>query len=100
MVSRVTPKKEEKKDLPLYPLRKDREFIPKTYRAGFENILATAMNRELPDYFLDERDMLGLDEILAAWRNEKAQKDIQNLAKKLGTGKKVAFDWEKKKMKY
>lgn len=99
-MSGVAAKNEKKKDVPLYPLRKDREFIPKTFRGGFENILATAMNRELPDYFLDERDMLGLDEILAGWRNEKAQKDIQDLAKKLGIGKKVAFDWEKKKMKY
>ncbi|MFX1486822.1 MAG: hypothetical protein ACFFBS_06990 [Promethearchaeota archaeon] len=91
---------EEKKSVPLYPLRKDKEFIPSPYRAGFESILAMAMNRELPDYFLDERDMLGLEEIIAAWKNEKAQKEIQELAKKLGLDKKVAFDWKKKKIKY
>ncbi|MFX0096235.1 MAG: hypothetical protein ACFE7E_00575 [Candidatus Hodarchaeota archaeon] len=96
----MSKKTDKKKVVPLYPLRKDKEFIPSTYRAGFENILGLAMNRELPEYFLEERDMLGLEEILAAWKNEKAQKDIQKLAKELGLDKKVGFDWEKKKIKY
>ncbi|MEM2906797.1 MAG: hypothetical protein QW739_01795 [Candidatus Odinarchaeota archaeon] len=84
----------------LYPLRKKIEKLPAAYKGAIEEILREGMNRQLPGFFEDERENLDIGEVKTAWRNEEAQRQIQELAKKLGVDEKVAFDWSKKKIKY
>ncbi|MHA1835682.1 MAG: hypothetical protein ACTSYQ_01950 [Candidatus Odinarchaeia archaeon] len=87
-------------ELVLYPLRKKLRTLPPAFKGAIEEILKEGMNRELPDFFEDERDMLDMGEVKTAWKIEEAQKQVQELAKRLGIDKKVGFDWNKKKMKY
>ena len=85
---------------PLYPLRKKLATLPPAFKGAMEEILKEGMNRELPDFFEDERDMLDMGEVKTSWKDEKAQKQIQDLAKEMGVDEKLGFDWNKKKIRY
>jgi hypothetical protein len=91
---------EEQANLENYPLRKKMLTLPPAFKGAMEEILKEGMNRELPGFFEDERDMLDMGEVKTSWKNEEAQKQIQELAKEMGIDKEVGFDWQKKKIKY
>jgi hypothetical protein len=91
---------EKEEETEIYPLRKKITTLPPAFKGAMEEILKEGMNRELPEFFEDERDMLDMGEVKTSWKNEKAQEQIQELARLLGVDEKVAFDWKKKKIKY
>ena len=91
---------EKEEESPLYPLRKKLITLPPAFKGAMEEILKEGMNRELPDFFEDERDMLGMDEVKTSWKVESAQKEIQDLAKEMNLDKKLGYDWKKKKITY